>query len=374
MQLSLQTFTTLVQTMAAAVQSAASQLVDLTVGSALRAILEANASVALWLQWLILQVLQMTRAATSSGPDLDSWMGDFSLQRLPASAAAGIVAFSRYTATAQALIPAGALVRTADGSQTFAVTVDPTNPAWSPAQNAYTVAAGVASLSVPIAAQVAGTAGNVQAGAITMLASALPGIDTVTNPAPSQNGLNAESDDALRSRFRNFIASRSRATPDAVGYAVASVQQGLVYAIQENINPAGISQMGSCVVTVDDGSGSPPSSLLSTVSTAIEAVRPVGSIFTVQPPSVVQANIGLTLGLSSIASQQAVSAAVANAIAGYIDALPIGAPLALTRIAQLAYAASPAVTNVSQLQINGATADLVPPASGVVKAGTVAVD
>ncbi len=84
MQLSLQTFTTLVQGMAAAVQAAAAQLLDLTVGSTLRAILEATASIALWMQWLILQVLQMTRAATSSGADLDSWMADFSLTRLPA--------------------------------------------------------------------------------------------------------------------------------------------------------------------------------------------------------------------------------------------------------------------------------------------------
>ena len=372
MQLSLQTFTTLVQNMAAAVQSAASQLVDLTVGSALRAILEANASVALWMQWLILQVLQMTRAATSSGPDLDSWMADFSLQRLPACAATGIAAFSRYTATGQALIPAASLVRTADGSQTFAVTIDPTNPAWSPSQNGYALATGVATLNVPIAAQIAGTVGNVQAGAITMLASALPGIDTVTNPAPLQNGLDAETDDALRSRFRNFIASRSRATPDAIGYAVVSVQQGLAYAIAENLNPAGIPQMGSFVVTVDDGSGSPPASLLSTISTAVEAVRPVGSIFTVQPPSVLQANVSVTLGRSSGASP-AVTAAVANAISRYVDALPIGAPLALTRIAQIAYATSPTVTNVSQMQINGCTADLVPPASGVLKAGTIAV-
>ena len=84
MQLSLQTFTTLVQNMAAAVQSAATQLLDLTVGSVMRAVLEANASVALWMQWLILQVLQMTRAATSIGSDLDSWMADMSLARLPA--------------------------------------------------------------------------------------------------------------------------------------------------------------------------------------------------------------------------------------------------------------------------------------------------
>ena len=68
--------------MAAAVQAAATQLLDLTVGSTLRAVLEANASVCLWMQWLILQVLRTTRAATSTGADLDSWMADLSLTPL----------------------------------------------------------------------------------------------------------------------------------------------------------------------------------------------------------------------------------------------------------------------------------------------------
>jgi uncharacterized phage protein gp47/JayE len=213
MQLALQNFTTLVQNMAAAVQAAASQALDLTVGSALRAVLEANASVALWMQWLILQVLQTTRAATSTGPDLDSWMADMTLVRLPAVAAVGMVTFSRLTPTATAFLPVGALVRSADGSQTFAVTADSTNSAWSAAGGGYSLAAGLAALTVPVAAQMAGSAGNMQSGAISLMVTAIPGIDAVTNAAPLQNGLDAESDAAFRSRFQNFIQSRSRATP-----------------------------------------------------------------------------------------------------------------------------------------------------------------
>ena len=121
MQLSLRTFDTMVQSMAAAVQASAAQLLDLTVGSTLRAVLEANASIGLWMQWLILLVLRTTRAATSSGDDLDSWMADLTLTRLPAVGATGMVTFSRFTATVPALVPTGAMVRTADGTQTFAV-------------------------------------------------------------------------------------------------------------------------------------------------------------------------------------------------------------------------------------------------------------
>jgi len=62
------------------------------------------------------------------------------------------------------------------------------------------------------------------------------------------------------------------------------------------------------------------------------------------------------------------------ALESYIDALPIGVPLPYTRLAQVAYGASPSVTNVSALTLNGGTADLAPNDFGVVKAGAVVVN
>lgn len=374
MQLSLQNFKTLMQNMAAAVEASTAQLLDLTVGSVLRAVLEANASIGLWMQWLILLVLRTTRAATSSGSDLDSWMADFSLIRLPAVAATGTVTFSRFTPTAMALIPAGALVRTADGTQTFAVSADTLLATWNPASNGYFISAGVAALDVPVTAQTSGLLGNVQAGTISLLATALPGIDSVTNASQFENGQDAETDSAFRSRFSNFIASRSRATPLAVGYAVGSIQQGLNYIIQENQDVAGQPVMGSFVVTVDDGSGTPSTSLLATVQAAVDTVRPVGSIFSIQPPTVTTVDVSLTIAVTAGTTQAQISPLVATAISGYINSLPIGANLPLTRIAQIAYSASSAVINVDELLANGNASDIIPSVSGVLKAGVIAVD
>jgi len=374
MRLSLRTFSALVQSMAAAVQASATQLLDLTVGSTLRAVLEANASIGLWMQWLILQVLRTTRAATSNGADLDSWMADLTLTRLPAVAATGTVTLSRFTPGMSALIPAGALVRTADGTQTFAVAADTSQPSWSAASNGYVVSDGIASLDVPVIAQTPGNVGNVQVGTISMLASAMPGIDSVNNTSVFQNGLDAESDDAFRSRFRNFIASRSRATPLAIGHAISSIQQGLNYALQENVDPSGQLLMGSFVVTVDDGSGSPSTALLSTVQSAIDAVRPVGSIFSVQSPTVFKANVSLTITVPAGTAKAPVQAQVGTAIGSYINSLPIGASLPLTKLAQIAYSANPAVVNVSALLANGSAGDVVVALNGVVKAGIVAVN
>ena len=373
MQLSLQTFSTLVQGMAATVQAAASQLLDLTVGSTLRAMLEASASVALWMQWLILLVLQMTRAATSSGPDLDSWMADFSLTRLPASPASGIVTFSRYNASVTALAPVGTLVRTIDGSQTFVVTEDSNVSGWNQQLYGYVLGVGITSLDVPVVALTPGSGGNVQANTITVLAAALAGIDSVINTAPFTNGVDAESDVAFRLRFQDFLASRSRATIGSVEYAISTVQQGLSYAIQENQGSAGQFQLGNFVVVLDDGSGYPSNSLLSAAQQAINEVRPVGVTFAVFPPVVTQVNVSLSVMTADGSDVTSVAPQIVTAIQNYIDALPVGVSLPVSRIVQIAYAAAQNIGNVTNVLLNGQELDVTMSPTGVVKSGTIVV-
>jgi hypothetical protein len=81
MKLPVRDFTAIIRDMSAAITASSGKLIDVSVGSVLRAIIEANASIVLWVQWIVLLTLQTTRAATSNGPDLDSWMADFSLLR-----------------------------------------------------------------------------------------------------------------------------------------------------------------------------------------------------------------------------------------------------------------------------------------------------
>lgn len=374
MQLQLQNFTTLVANAAAAVQGSARQLLDLTVGSTLRAILEANAALALWMQWLILQVLATTRAGTSNGTDLDSWMADFSLTRLTASPASGQATFSRFTPTQQALIQAGITIRTSDGTQSFTVATDPSNPAWNAVLLGYTLGAGIAAVTLPIAAVTPGSIGDVQAGAISLLATAIPGVDQVSNAAPLTGGLDAESDPALRLRFGSYLASRARATSLAIGNAILSVQQGLSYTLQENVAPDGSQRMGSFVVTIDDGSGAPPASLVAGVARAVEQMRPIGSLYAVQAPSVIRANVSMSIFTQSGVIHTTVAANVVQAITNALNQMPIGGSLSYTRLSQLAYATDPDVTNVTAVILNGGNADLIPFASGLIKAGLVQVN
>ncbi len=366
MQLQLRDFASLVSQAAAAVQAASRALIDLSVGSVLRAMLEANASIALWLQWLIVQVSSMTRASTSEGADLDSWMADFGMARLPAVAAVGQVRFGRFATTEPALVPAGTLVRTADAGQGFAVTADTGHPAWSAPQGGYVLGVGVGSVLVPVQAEEAGAAGNVLGGVIALIADALPGVDTVSNDNPLAGGLDAEADAALRLRFRDYLASLSRATPVAVGYAVASLRQGLRWHVAEDVGT------GVFVVTVDDGTGMPAPALLSQAASAIEAVRPVGTSFAVQPPVMTTATVTMSVSAEGVPQVEA-AAAAQQAIVAHIAGLGIGEALRWSRLAQLAYGASPAITNVTAVLLNGGTADLVPGADGVVRPGSVVV-
>ena len=372
MQLPLQNFTTLVRNMAASVQGGARTLLDLTAGSVLNAILEANASAALWLQWIAVQILAATRAATSNGPDLDSWIADFGLARLPGQAAFTTVTFSRFTPGFATAIPVGAQVKTGDAAITFNVLPDPTNPAFSAATSSYAVAASAASITVPVQAALSGVSGNVTAGAISLLATAMPGIDSATNPNAAAGGMDAEPDVALRIRFANFIDSRSRATPAAIAFTIQSLQQGLSHVLTENADPAGTTRPGFFTVTVDDGSGYPPPTTIAAVSASLESVRPVGTQFAVQPPTVVPADIALTISTPA-ATHATAQANVVAAIHAYAASLPIGAGLPLSRLAAIAYAADASITNVTNVAINDA-ADLIAAPTAIIKPASVTVD
>jgi uncharacterized phage protein gp47/JayE len=373
MNLSLKSFSQLVEDMGAALQSSATALIDLSAGSVIRAIFEANASVVLWLQWLILLLLQTTRAATSTGSDLDSWMADFGLTRLPASPSSGIVTFSRYADNLAALIPVGAVVKTADGSVSFKVTEDTAISIWQSAQSGYILPSGLSAADLPVTCTTAGTVGNVLAGTITIISASLPGVDLVTNASPFTNDIDAESDQSFRARFQNYLGSLSRATLTAARSAIANVQQGLNVMIQENTAADGSAETGFFLVTVDDGSGYPPSSLLSSVATAVDSVRPVGTMFAVLPPRVLTVNVTLTAFIKSTAVSSRCVSNIQTQVASYLNSLPIGRVASVTRVAQSAYSAGSDIENISAVLLNGLSSDVLPPSRTVVKAGSIVV-
>jgi uncharacterized phage protein gp47/JayE len=366
------TFTQLVQGQAAAVQAAFSGLIDFSLGSIELAFIEAVSGVVLWLQGLILLLLACTRAATSQGADLDTWMADYGLVRLPPGFASGLPTFTRFSTSGQAVVLVGANVQTTDGTQQFVVTPDPTNAAYNAALGGYVLPAGVATVNAPVLALTAGSAANVVAGSVTVISSAIPGIDTVSNPAAFSGGADGETDTAFRLRFVSFLGSLSKGTKAAIRAAVQGIQVGASCTVVENLSYAGATRLGYFYVIADDGTGTPSETFLTSAAAAVEGVRGLSIQYDVFAPVVVSADVGMVLSAAPGYVKATLAAAAQLALTTYTNALPGGGSLNYTKLAQIAYESSPGITNVSSVTLNGATGDLVATAKQVIKAGVIA--
>lgn len=125
---------------------------------------------------------------------------------------------------------------------------------------------------------------------------------------------------------------------------------------------------------MDDGSGTPSSTFLEQAYSAIDAVRGFTISFSVFAPSLISANIGMTLSLSSSAVRSDVVALVEAALESYVASLSLGQSLPFTQLATIAYGASPLVTNVTAVTLNGSSADdITASAKQVIRAGTLSV-
>lgn len=373
--LTTQSFGAIVSNFATAVQGSASSLIDFSVGSVLLAIGEALGGTALWLQGLILQVAALARAATSSGSDLDSWFAQFGFAREAAIAATTQETFARYTPTNQATIPLGANVSSSDGTVTFTAIADTTNAAYNASQNAYICPAGQASVNVTVQCTVAGTIGNVSAGALNTLSTAIAGIDYVTNGANVQNGIAAETDTAARARFVLWVAGLGGATLIAIQAAIAGVQQNMSGIIVENQQYNGQTQYGYFTVVANDGSNNLTSTEQTNVANAIEAVRPLTVTYGVHAPVQDTVTVSMNITTASGYTHSAVTAQVQAALIAYINGIETtasGATLPYTSLAAQAYDIA-GVTNVTNVLLNGATADLTIPYTQVFEATTSSV-
>lgn len=372
MQLNIQTFAQYVQSAAAAAQSALNSL-RFNLGSIELAVTEAAAAIAQWLQSMVVQVLATTRLSTSSGSDVDSFVADFGLTRLPAVAAVGQVTLSSITpASANVPVYPGIVVATANAGLQFTVIADATQSAWDASLGAYVMAGGLSSVQVTVQCQTAGTVGNVSAAAISLIQSNLPGIDAVTNASAFTSGVDVETDTALKTRFQLFVQGLKQGTEAAVASAIANLQQGLTWTYTENQAYNGTAQPGYFYVVVDDGSGYPPSSLLTAVTAALNAVRPCGVSFGVFAPVVETAAVSVTVTAATGYTHANVAAAVQTAIQSAVNALVLGQSLYWSKLYAIIYAV-PGVQEATNLQINGTTSDLAASQQQVIKSGTITV-
>lgn len=332
-----------------------------------------------FLQGLIVTVVNLTRAQTSTGADLDAWMAQFAFTRLPATFADGAVTFSSSApAVTPVNIAVGTLVQTSNGGIVYQVVADADEPTWNPALNAYVLAIGQTNLTAVVQAIAAGSAENVASNTLVQIASPLPGINTVTNPAPIANGVDAESDASFRARFVGYLASLAQATLTAILFAANNVQQGLLITPVENQDPMGNTVPGSFTLFVDDGSGNPPSQLLTDVYNAVFAVRAFGIRPYVSAPTIETATIVINVRLADGFLIGTVGPLVKDAIALAVNGQSGGATLFRSAVGEAALSiAGVTAWQTDTITINGSNADLVPAptteirtSSGAITVGT----
>jgi uncharacterized phage protein gp47/JayE len=147
------------------------------------------------------------------GGDLDDFCSLFGITRIPAQRATGVVTFSR-PSDANTL---ATIVTIPPGSQEIAMT--------NPIVYCQTTVSAIMNVNdstanVPVQAVVAGSQGNVPAGLLNTIASALSGITSCTNTSALTGGQDRESDTDLRTRFKQTVF-RSLAGTSAMYQAIA---------------------------------------------------------------------------------------------------------------------------------------------------------
>ncbi|OAG75982.1 Phage baseplate [Acetobacter malorum] len=375
MSLPLRTYSALVAQAVAATQGACSSLIDMAVGTPLRAIMEAMAGVGLWQQYIALLILSRSRLATSEGADADSWVADFGMGRMPGTASTGPVTLTSFQPDQQsASVQVGAIVRTVAGMN-FAVLEDSTNAAWSAETQSYVRPSGTGSISVPVVCQTPGSGGNVNAGAICLLGTSIAGIDTVTNEVAFVNGSDGETDAQLRARFPEWLAAKATASNAAIENAIAGVQTNLTWQILNCQATDGSFRPGYFTVVVDDGTGTPSDTLVASVYAAIDAVRADGIGFAVIGPIEVLATVSMTVTVPAGTATALVQTNIQNAITADIDQQKVGAGYAYSRLPVVAYNnAGVDIVSITSVLLNGAQADLAAESKQVIRAGTVTVN
>ena len=331
------------------------------------AVFEATAAQDVYLEFLLQVIWAAARASTAQSSDLDTFVNDFGLTRLPATYAQGPVTLSALSAPVTAVpVAAGTIVQTPGGAIQYQLVADTTQAAWNPTLNAYVLQAGQTSITATAQATVAGSVDNVQPGQLTQFGTAVAGVTTVTNTIAITNGLDQETDPALRARFVSYLASLSKATLQACLFAINSVQQGLDTLPLENTNVNLVTQYGANLFIVDNGTGSPPSSLLTNVLNALNAVRAFGIQMAVKGPTTTQVSVALTAVTvqNPTETSATIQSNVQNAILNYINSFQLSDGsqyLYLNSIIDVAINSDPNIVTIvlGSLTLNGVATDLL---------------
>jgi uncharacterized phage protein gp47/JayE len=147
---------------------------------------------------------------TMTGSRLDSFLSNFGFGRQQPTRATGTVTFSRLTtSSADITIPRGTQVVARQGTVGFTAIVFATT-------ETVVLQSGKTDIDAAIECTLPGTVGNLPALSITGFAGPqqVPGISGVSNPSPTNGGIDGETDADLKVRFKNTVFRNQSGTLD----------------------------------------------------------------------------------------------------------------------------------------------------------------
>lgn len=144
-------------------------------------------------------------------------------------------------------------------------------------QDSYFIDTGTSSFQVVVYCTQLGTIGNIDSNYIDTMSSTQITSKTATNEEPFATGTNEESTDSVLQRFRQFVATRGRATVNAVDYAARSVPGVAGVYVYETT--------GKFIVYAHDANGDLNPYMMNQVTNAVNLYRPVGIPWSVSPVS-----------------------------------------------------------------------------------------
>ena len=250
-------FETIVAGMLTQMTGLTKDITDFTEGGVARSLLESSA---IEINRQNLMIYQGVREGIETGT-----YKNFSFNRLPASHTSGNVQFSRSILVGEATVPIGTRVKVPGSSSRIYVT-----------RAIGTMSEGVGFVEVPVVCETVGAAGNTAKFTIVEVMGSLP-FDTgaVTNQIPFLNGVEQESDEDRRDRFRRYIAGLSKGTVVALDAAARSVYltdvdgkviervTGVLVREPFRDSPEGL--VGLVEIYIDNGAGSSSDLLLEAV-------------------------------------------------------------------------------------------------------------
>lgn len=316
-------------------QGASSPFNDLHVGSVLRTLAE---SFSLEMAGLYAQAEAVYKAGfvdTAEGRSLDNVVSLLGIKRVKAGRNVTKVKFTRVPGTVGDIyVPAGTRVANEDASVQYE-TVE-----------SVTLLNGQGNVQVS-ARDVDDNIDALEANVLVILVKPIVGIESVTNPNPSQVLEQDETDDHLRTRSKNFLHGSEKATIGAIKQAIA--QQNIVADVEENVPGPGnirITLHTDETLTTD---------LEKRLRAAIREVRPAG-IKIDFAQSAAPYPIDMEMRITTVEDLlnedlRAIQDEINTKLSQYIDGIELGDVLSVNKMIGLVLS-NPSVTDVRILSVS----------------------